>query len=86
MMVCRRRGGDLCTAVLRNKAYRSPKQTSGRCTVGESQSFRWHDCSLRYSTLVVEVSDDDNDGEEDVDNDGERLHYDDASWRARYIL
>ena len=46
--------------------------------------------SLRYygySTLVVEVSDDDdnNDGEEDVD-DGERLHYDDASWRARYIL
>lgn len=44
--------------------------------------------TLRYgsSTLVVEVSDDDNDGEEDVDNDGERLHYDDASWRARYIL
>jgi hypothetical protein len=36
--------------------------------------------------LVVEVSDDDNDGEEDVGNDGERLHYDDASWRARYIL
>lgn len=37
--------------------------------------------SLRYgySTLVVEVSD-------DVDNDGERLHYDDASWRARYVL
>lgn len=69
-------------------------RASGRCecctpdsTSRESQSFRWH---LRYatdgySTLVVEVSDDDNDGEEDVD-DGERLHYDDASWRARYIL
>lgn len=60
-----------------------------RIALAESQSFRWH---LRYatdgySTLVVEVSDDDdnNDGEEDVD-DGERLHYDDASWRARYIL
>lgn len=82
MMVCRRRGGDLCTAVLRNKAYRSPKQTSGRCTVGESQSFRWHDCSLRYSTLVVEVSED----EDDDDGDGERLHYDDASRCARYNI
>lgn len=36
--------------------------------------------SLRYgySTLVVEVSDDD-EQEEGVDNDGGRLHYDDAS-------
>ena len=45
--------------------------------------------SLRYygySTLVVEVSDDGDDGEDDVDNDGERLHDDDASWRARYAL
>ena len=67
-MVCRRRGGDLCTAVLRNKAYRSPKQTSGRCTVGESQSFRWHDCSLRYSTLVVEVSEDEDDDFEPADS------------------
>lgn len=37
--------------------------------------------SLRYgySTLVVEVSDDDDEQEEGVDNDGGRLHYDDAS-------
>ena len=34
MMICRRRGGDLCTAVLRNKACCSWKQTSSRCTVG----------------------------------------------------
>jgi len=36
------------------------------------------------STLVVEVSDDD-EQEDDVD-DGERLHYDDASRCARYIV
>lgn len=34
--------------------------------------------SLRYRSLVVEVSDD--------DDDDERLHYDDASRRARYIV
>lgn len=43
--------------------------------------FRWH-FSLRYSnTLVVEVSED-----EDGDDDGERLHYDDASRCARYNI
>jgi hypothetical protein len=64
--------------VLRNKAFRFRKQTSSRCS-RESQSFRWH-FSLRYSTLVVEVSDDDD------DDDDERLHYDDASRCARYIV
>ena len=68
-----------------NKAYR---EASGRCAYcihtspsRESQSFIQVASSLRYgySTLVVEVSDDDDEQEEGVDNDGGRLHYDDAS-------
>lgn len=44
------------------------QQTSSRCSC-ESQSFRWHIATyLRYSTLVVEVSEDGHDNEDD-DND-----------------